>query len=397
MKKKIKHIILLVILIIINIMLKIFNNKINIYSKIDFIISYIKMKKEFKTNKQYFNFVNANKLLVLKKYKKNKKPNVSVISPIYNREKYIPKFLRIIQSQSFHNIEIIFIDDCSIDNSINLIEEFKKKDERIQLIKNNFNKGTFVSRNIGKLYYNSKYVILPDPDDILGRNIINICFKYSEKYNYEMVRFNILKITEKKAYNVYIQDKEKISIKQPNLSNFMFYGSNELFIVDYYIHNKFIKKELFIKTINSINKLHWNMYITLWEDTTISYMLYRNAQSFCSLKKTGYYYIKNSQSITKNMFKISELKMKFIFIFLKFVFENSKKTKYEKDMFNLLFTQLNDNSKIASTLKNLSLKSDYYYYYEIITNYLNCSFISKENKNVLNDFILIIKKNIKIK
>ena len=51
MKKKIKHIILLVILIIINIMLKIFNNKININSKIEFIISYIKMIKKFKRNK----------------------------------------------------------------------------------------------------------------------------------------------------------------------------------------------------------------------------------------------------------------------------------------------------------------------------------------------------------
>ena len=142
-----------------------------------------------------------------------------------------------------------------------------------------------MSRNLGTLYSNSKYVILTDPDDILGKNIINICFKYSEKYNYEMLRFNILKITEKKAYNVYIQDKDKMSIKQPNLSNFMFYGSNELFIVDYYIHNKFIKKELFIKNINSINKFYWNMYITLWENTIISYILYRNAQSFCSLKK----------------------------------------------------------------------------------------------------------------
>ena len=59
-------------------------------------------------------------------------------------------------------------------NNIKLIEELQKKDERIILIKNNFNKGTIISRNIGSLYFNSKYVILPDPDDILERNIYKI-------------------------------------------------------------------------------------------------------------------------------------------------------------------------------------------------------------------------------
>ena len=55
-----------------------------------------------------------------------------------------------------------------------------------------------------------------------------------------MIRLNIYKINENKAYNVYDQDKDRISIKQPELSRFMFYGNNELFITDYYIHNKFV-------------------------------------------------------------------------------------------------------------------------------------------------------------
>ena len=109
-----------------------------------------------------------------------------------------------------------------------------------------------------------------------------------------MIRFNIYKITEKKAFNVYVQYKEVIPINQQELSRYMFYGNNELFFTDYYIHNKFIQKELFIKAINSIDKLYLNLYITLWGDTIISYILYRNAKSFCSLKKIGYFYIKNT-------------------------------------------------------------------------------------------------------
>ena len=398
MKKKIIKNIILFIVIITNIyFIKNFLIfKINIYSKIQLIIYYIRINKELKKNINYLNFI-KNKLIIIKKNRRIEKPKVSVISPIYNREKYIPKFLKIIQSQTFQHFEIIFIDDCSKDNSINLIEEYINKDERIILIKNLFNRGTFISRNIGAIFSNSKYLILPDPDDILNNNIISICFKYSEKYDYDMIRFNIYKINENKAYNVYDQDKDRISIKPPELSRFMFYGNNELFITDYYIHNKFVKKELYIKALNSLNKVYLNAYITLWEDTIISYILYRNANSFCSLKKTGYFYIKNSQSITKNMFKISELKMKFVFVFLKIVFEYTKNTKYEKDMFNLLFTQLNNNFNINYRLNNLSIKSKYSFYYEIINIFLICSFITEENKNILNSFKAIIDNKIKVK
>ena len=389
-KKLIKNIIFfLIIIVVINFIQKFLISKINVYSKIELVISIIRMKKELKKNLNYLYFI-KNKQIIINRHKRIRKPKVSIISPIYNREKFIQKFLKIIQSQSFLRLEIIFIDDCSKDNSIHLIEEYKKKDERILLIKNIFNKGTFISRNIGALYSKSKYIILPDPDDILDRNIINICFKYSEKYNYEMIRFNIYKINEKKAYNVYVQDKEKISISQPELSRYMFYGNNELYIIDYYIHNKFIKKELYIRALNSLNKIYLNMYITLWEDTIISYILYRNAKSFCSLRNIGYFYIKNSQSITKNMFKISELKMKFIFIFLKVVFENTKNTKYEKDMFNLLFTQLNENFNIINRLNNLAINSKYHFYYEIIYQFLNSNFITEENKKILNNFIFLI-------
>ena len=79
--------------------------------------------------------------------------------------------------------------------------------------------------------------------------------------------------------------------------------------------------------------------------------------SLQDLKKSGYFYIKNSQSITRSKLKISELKLKFVFVFLKIVFEYTKNTKYEKDMFNLLFTQLNKNFNINYRLDNLIVKN----------------------------------------
>ena len=79
------------------------------------------------------------------------------------------RFIRSIQNQFFDDIEIIFIDDCSIDDSVKVIEENKKKDERIILLKQKVNKGTLISRNIGALLSKGEYLIFPDTDDILSR------------------------------------------------------------------------------------------------------------------------------------------------------------------------------------------------------------------------------------
>ena len=118
-------------------------------------------------------------------------PKVSIISPVYNREKFILRFLRSIQNQKFKDVEIIFVDDCSKDKSVKLIEEYKKKDERIILIKNKKNKGTFICRNEGVLNSRGKYIMLSDPDDILSRNINK---RWSDlTYIKEMVKFFFLK------------------------------------------------------------------------------------------------------------------------------------------------------------------------------------------------------------
>jgi hypothetical protein len=281
-----------------------------------------------------------------------------------------------------------------LDNSVKLIEEYKKIDERLILIKNKVNKGTFISRNIGALYSKSKYIILPDPDDILNKDIINLCYKYAEKYDYEVIRFIIHKKNGKYEYNDLNQKEEKKEILQPELSTYMFYGNNELRIIDYYIHNKFIKKEVFIKAIQSLNKFYFNMYITLWEDTIISFILYRSIKSFFSLNKIGYFYIKSTQSITKNMFKISELRMKFVFIFIKFIFEYSKNTKYEKDMVNALFTELINHINKEKIFSSLCL-NNHQFFFDIIIMFVNCNFINKENKNIFKKLLSECKKKIK--
>ena len=124
------------------------------------------------------------------KFKNNKKPKISIISSIYNKQNYtsillnisfslliclnynILRFLRSIQSQNFGQIEIILIVDFSEDNTINIIENLQKEDGRIRLLKNRKNKGTLISRNEGILISKGKYLIIPDGEDILSDNLL---------------------------------------------------------------------------------------------------------------------------------------------------------------------------------------------------------------------------------
>ncbi len=245
----------------------------------------------------------------------------------------------------------------------------------MQLIKLKKNKGTFAARNIGILFSKGKYIILPDPDDIISKNILNKCYKYCERNKYEIIRFIIY--DGKNTDYFYNYNKQ---IHQPELSTFLFYGDKELKQIDIYIHNKFIKKDVCIRALNSINYFNLYIYTIYMEDQILNYILYRTAQSFFHLKIIGYYYIRNSISITKNINRIKTIKLRFMFIYLKLLFENSKNKKNEKDMCNNLLHRIykafNSNTIRFSTSHNN-------FYNQIIENYLNNKFITTEKKNLL--------------
>jgi glycosyltransferase involved in cell wall biosynthesis len=310
-----------------------------------------------------------NKNKIRKKFQKRNNPKISVITPIYNRELLLIRLLRSIQYQIFQDIEIIFVDDYSSDNSIKIIEENKKDDERIILLKNKKNKGTFVNRNLGVLYAKGKYLIIPDPDDILIQNILTICYKYAEKYNYEIIRFNIQSKNNIFFHNI-IKKLQNKQLSQPEISTIIFYLNNEIEKTDFYIYNKFIRREVIIKALNSLNYYYLKMYMILEEDQLINYILHRNAKSFYFINTIGYYYISNKISITKNYFKCAKLLMKCNFIYLKIIFEYSKNEKYEKDMFNFY---LNILYKYLYLTNNYSLltQEEFNFYFNLINIFLN--------------------------
>ncbi|WP_430399730.1 glycosyltransferase family 2 protein [Flavobacterium sp.] len=91
---------------------------------------------------------------------------VSIITPSYNSAKYIAETIQSVQNQSYDNWEMIIIDDCSSDNSEEVIIEIQKTDSRIHFFKLNQNSGSGVARNIGIEKAAGDFMTFIDSDDI---------------------------------------------------------------------------------------------------------------------------------------------------------------------------------------------------------------------------------------
>ena len=98
-------------------------------------------------------------------------PKVSVIIPIFNVEKYLKKCLDSVINQTFKDIEIICVNDGSTDNSLKILEEYSKLDNRIKII-NKSNGGSSSARNAGLTIANAEYCYFIDSDDWLELNTL---------------------------------------------------------------------------------------------------------------------------------------------------------------------------------------------------------------------------------
>lgn len=91
---------------------------------------------------------------------------ISIIAPVYNSAQFISEMINSVQSQTYSNWELLFVDDCSRDNSVQIIEQYIVKDPRIKLFILSNNQGSGPARNKAISEAKGKYIAFLDSDDI---------------------------------------------------------------------------------------------------------------------------------------------------------------------------------------------------------------------------------------
>lgn len=219
----------------------------------------------------------------------------SIIVPVYNVEKYLPKCLESLIKQTLKDIEIICVNDGSMDNSLAILKEFASKDSRIRIIDNQ-HQGVAKTRNTGIEQSTGEYIGFVDSDDYIDIDFFEKLYNSATKSNSDIAIASILK--HKNFFNIYnakytkeetaitIQDKIKLC---EDKKHFFFYAWNKIY------HSGFIKE-------NNIKFSEGQIY----EDVMFAIKALYYSNKIISVYGTKYHYIEHENSLTKYKDKTGE-------------------------------------------------------------------------------------------
>ena len=265
---------------------------------------------------------------------KRENPKVSLVIPVYNKESFLIPLYKSILNQSMKDIEIIFIDDNSSDNSVKLIESFMKEDKRIVLINHDINYRTFYSRNEGVRMAKGKYILFIDPDDLILNNILEKTYETAEANNLDIVQFYFL-MGNFKISGLSSEFKYKSGIlRQPQMKEIFYYSQTRN------LWDKLIKREVLLKSEDFMKEEFKNERYEVHDDDALFYGLIKIGESFGFLEQIGYFYnINIPDSTTKTKFNPEKINKIFqsLFTIMKYYYVQSDDNRKEKFMVGYQF------------------------------------------------------------
>ena len=121
---------------------------------------------------------------------------VSIIVPVYNVEAYLEECLESIVNQTYKNLEIIIVDDCSTDDSLKICKKYQESDSRINIICNDTNIGQSQSRNKGINMAIGDWLCWVDSDDVIALNYVEVLLNTALTNNVVMVQSQLKRFTD---------------------------------------------------------------------------------------------------------------------------------------------------------------------------------------------------------
>jgi len=119
---------------------------------------------------------------------------LSIVIPVYNAAKFVGRCIDSCINQTYKNVEIICIDDCSTDNSKEILESFQKKDDRIKCVFHSKNESQYIARRNGFLKATGDYILFIDSDDMLRLDACNLIAQKVEKEYADIIQFGYKEI-----------------------------------------------------------------------------------------------------------------------------------------------------------------------------------------------------------
>ena len=214
------------------------------------------------------------------KFEKSKNPIISVIVTIYNQAHCLHKCIKSIQNQSIKNIEILIIDDCSTDNTTDIIQQLQQIDPRIILYTHDTNEGVMKTKSEGIIKAKGEYITLIDGyDSFAHKDILKHSLYIAQLANLDIVEFQIGSFSDKRLKSI-INDYSMVNltniIYQPELSTkFFVISDNEGIrgIQNRYIYSKIIKNDILKKVLNYIGPKYTDDFILEYEDVILDFSL----------------------------------------------------------------------------------------------------------------------------
>lgn len=211
---------------------------------------------------------------------------VSIIIPIYNVEQYLEKCLRTIINQTYKKLEIILVNDGSVDNSGVICDSYSEHDDRIKVIHKK-NEGVSIARNSGIKVATGKYLVFVDPDDYVATNHIETLYNVIEKNNdVDLVISNAIDIDEEGKV---INDTKKYDFIMDKYQCW-----RELLSDDNFYHvcwGNIYKRKL-------LDNCLFNEKYRIAEDLDFLYNYISNINKAYFLSKKTYYWVKRKDSVT---------------------------------------------------------------------------------------------------
>ena len=279
------------------------------------------------SNEEYYKICEDKVLLDKTKYKRNKNPKISVVIPYYNRgNQSIIMTLRSIQNQSLKDIEIIIVDDVSIEDGSKEIFDAMKDDNRIIFLKHIERKSTLLTRVDGIRYASGEYIIQVDQDDMFLTNLLfETLYNKSKELDVDIVQFNHYSNDNKNVLSLQRNPMPaNVIIKQPRLRTAFFAGGGNhlLYCAIRMIWNLFVRRTTYLEAIDDLGDEYMNHIFRLYEDTLMMLELSQVAYSYYFFESiNGYlhctfdnsrHHIKN-ETIEKEILAMNQL------LFMKFM------------------------------------------------------------------------------